>query len=90
MKQFDFVLCKHPNDNRNFLFRAPAFSGLAKGDEVIVDTKYGRQLATVESCVNLDESETDLIDLIMTATGASKEIKKVISKVKYMNFEYED
>ena len=86
---FDFVLCKHANNDKTYLFHAPAFSYLKKGDFVEVETSKGRQLAMVISCFTLSKSETDKIDFIMNATGASKDVKKVLSKVDYKEFEYE-
>lgn len=91
MRQFDFVLCKHPNDNRNFLFRAPAYSGLNKGDTVMVDTKYGEQLAKVVSCVTVDTLDQPKIDFIINAMDVEgKEIKRVLSRVLYSRFDYSE
>ena len=39
---FDFVLCKHENSDKSYLFRAPAFTHLTKGDLVVVETKKRR------------------------------------------------
>ena len=83
---FDFVLCKQEN-GKNYLFHAPAFSKLAKGDLVKVETVHGEKLATVVSCITLDDAK---IDFIMNATGAPKDVKKVLAKVEYSDFEYEE
>ena len=86
-----FVLCKHlSTDNRCFLFYAPWLSGINKGDAVIVDTKNGEKNAIVVSTAVVSKDDKDLIDLIMNATGSSTEVKRVISKVTYMDLDYSD
>ena len=89
-KYFDFVLCKHENSDRTYLFHAPAWSYLSKGDLVVVDTKKGEQMAMVISSITLGDDETDKIDFIMNATGADADVKKVLRKVVYREFEYKE
>ena len=84
---FDFVLVKHEND-RVYLFRAPAFTHLEFGDEVVVETSNGEQRGIVQSSITLAETDTDQIDFIMRSTGAPDEVKKVLSKVIYQEFKY--
>lgn len=86
---FDFVLCKMGN-RKNVLFHAPAFSKLAKGDLVKVEAFHGEKMARVISCITLSADDEPKIDFIMNATGASKDVKKVLAKVEYNDFEYED
>lgn len=89
MNQYvDFVLCKHENSDKTYLFRAPAFSGLKKGNQVIVDTKYGQKIATVVSSVLVDVENEPMIDFIMNATHAESDVKKVLSKVVYQEMDY--
>lgn len=89
MEYFDFVLVKHDLDaTKSYLFRAPAFSKLEKGDFVVVETKKGNKTGFVEACLPIDKADTQKIDFIMNATGASKEIKRVLSKVQYIDFDY--
>lgn len=55
MKIYNLVFCTHENSHRQFLFQAPLTASLHKGDEVFVDTKRGKQRATVASenfCAN--------------------------------------
>ena len=89
---FDFVLCKHENGGKTFLFHAPAFSKLKKGDLVKVETVHGETMATVVSCITLAENDDAKIDFIMNATGAKPDVKKVLSKVEYIqsDFDYGD
>lgn len=86
----DFVLCKHPNNGHNWLFRAPGFSGLKKGDAVMVDTKFGVRNATVVSVVTVKRDDKQMIDFVMNATGADADVKKVLSKVTYAVIDYAD
>lgn len=87
---FDFVLAKHNDCDRTYLFRAPAWSGLKKGDSIKVETKRGQKLATVVSTITLRSDDTEKIDFIMHGTGAAENVRKVISKVTYVNFEYSE
>ena len=84
----DFVLCKHENSDNTYLFRAPAFSGLKKGNQVIVDTQYGQKVVTVVSVVLVATDNQPLIDFIMNATHANSDVKKVLSKVVYQEMDY--
>ena len=36
-----FVVCQHIDDSKKYLFYAPAFSNIEKGDEILVDTQFG-------------------------------------------------
>ena len=85
---FDFVLCKHDGCDKTFLFRAPAWSHLEKGDLVVVETVNGEQMAQVVSCITLGNDEVDKIDFIMNATRADSDVKKVLKKVDYKVFSY--
>lgn len=38
-----FVVCQHTGDSKKYLFYAPAFSDIKKGDEVLVDTQFGEK-----------------------------------------------
>ena len=87
---FDFVLCKHENSDKAYLFRAPAFTHLTKGDLVVVETKKGEQMAMVVSSITLSNDDADEIDFIMNATGADSDVKKVLRKVVYKDFKYKE
>ena len=87
---FDFVLVKHENCDKPFLFRAPAWSHLGKNDEVIVETKHGNEKAIVIASKTLGCDEQDEIDFIMQATGASEDVKKVLAKIELRTFDYEE
>lgn len=87
----DFVLCKHVDslDGHIYLFYAPAFSGLKKGDRVIVDTKHGEQSAEVKGIETVD-TKLPVYDFILTAAGATKPLRKVISLVINKEMEYDE
>ncbi len=87
----DFALCKHVDslDGRLYLFYAPAFSGLKKGDRVIVDTKHGEQLVEVKGIETVD-TKLPIYDFILTAAGAKKPLRKVISLVINKEMEYDE
>lgn len=90
METIDLVLCEHDlNKGKKFLFQAPMFSYLEKGDKVVVDTKYGEQVATVLASCSVGKG-TEQYTMIVQACGATEPIKKVISKITYRKFEYSD
>ena len=78
---FDFVLCSGIS-GKKYLFHAPAFSKLAKGDWVKVETVDGERLATVVSCITLADDDDAKIDFVMNATGAPHDVKKVLAKAQ--------
>lgn len=85
----DLVVCKHDNNPKAFIFRAPAWSNLQKGDLVIVETKSGEKEAIVERSYTTNKSSEEL-DFILVSSGASVPLKKVLKKVTYKNLVYED
>lgn len=86
----DLVACKHMNNDRVFLFRAPQFTHLDKGDKVIVETKHGNAEATVEASYTVDPDDNDLMELILSLSGAELPLRKVLKKIKYIDFEYKE
>ncbi len=92
MDYMDYVTVKHESvlmESQPYLFIAPAFSGLKEGDSVIVETSRGEQLAKVNAVttVNMDD---EIADFIIKSTGAKSPLKRVLKKIIYMDFEYED
>ena len=85
----DLVVCHHDSSDHPYIFRAPAWSYLKKGDRVIVETKHGEKEATVERSYTTDKVGEDL-DFILIASGATVPLKKVLKKVTYQTYEYED
>ena len=87
---FDFVLCKTLFTSKTDLFHAPSWSTLKKGDLVVVETSSGEQMATVMATMTLSKDNLDGIDFVMTVTGADTNVRKVLSKVEYRTFDYEE
>ena len=89
MGYIDLVICKHPVDSRHFLFQAPRFSYLKKGDQAVVDTARGEQTAFVIDAITCVEG-SDEFNFIVTALKATTPLKKVLSKVAYMELAYKE
>ena len=47
-------------------------------------------MAMVVSSMTLSDDDADEIDFIMNATGADSDVKKVLKKVVYHEFEYKE
>lgn len=75
--------------SKSFVFRAPAWSNLFKGDKVIVETRKGESEAIVEKAMTVDISDEDEFEFILIASGVTLPLKKVLKKVIYREFEYE-
>lgn len=90
IKYFDFVLCQTLFENTIKLYHAPRFSGLKKGDMVTVETLDGEQMAKVIACTTIGDNEKTTIDLIMEATNSPKELPKVLTKMNFREFEFEE
>lgn len=85
-----YVVCKHTDNGKTYLFYAPFFSNINSGDEVLVDTQFGEKRATVlETCdVGIG---SDVEKTLLMLTGANKKtIKRVIGKYNFAKFDYED
>ena len=85
----DVVVCRHDGGEKPFVFRAPAWSHLNEGDKVIVETYKGESMATVLKCASVAKDSEEL-DVIVSASGASLPLKKVLQKVKFIDFQYDD
>lgn len=85
-----YVVCKHTDNGKTYLFYAPFFSNINSGDEVLVDTQGGEKRATVletcDVCIGSDVEKT-----LLMLTGANKKtIKRIIGKYNFIKFDYED
>lgn len=86
-----FVVCRHDGNDRNFLFYAPAFTTLEKGDKVLVKTCKGEQIATVVTSCASACTGSDVEQTLRTLCGAEgKELKRVIGKFVFRKFDYGD
>ena len=86
----DLVICKHDNNSKVFIFRAPAWTGLKKGDRVLVETKKGEAEATVEKTYTVDVSNKDSFEFILMAGGVSLPLKRVLKRVMFIELDYKD
>lgn len=85
-----YVVCKHTDNGKTYLFYAPFLSNINSGDEVLVDTQFGEKRATVlETCdvgIGSDVEKT----LLMLSGANKKTIKRVVGKYNFAKFDYED
>ena len=86
-KYVQFVVCQHDGEIKKYLFYAPAFSDIKKGDEVLVDTQFGEKKATVLAVCT--SSSDDVERALRVLAGAEDEpIKRVIGKYQFVKFDY--
>ena len=82
-----FVVCQHTDNGEKYLFYAPVFTDIKKGDEVLVDTKYGERKATVLAVCTTSSDDVDrILRVLVGAEG--KPLKRVIGKYKFVKFDY--
>ena len=86
----DLVVCKHPNDNKAYLFKAPQFSHLEKSDKVIVETKKGDAEAEVVATYTIGGDDDELWSMFIALSGAEIPLKKVLKKITYREFKFEE
>lgn len=86
----DLVLCKHPESEKTYLFRAPAFSHLKASDAVFVETKKGEWLAEVVSVQTANADDGEYMEFIKNATHATFPLRKVTGKLELKNFDYSE
>lgn len=85
----DLVLAQHESSEKPYLFKAPGFCHLEAGDEIICETKKGKNKAVVKSCITINTNlEEKAYEMILAAAGATEPLKKVLSKVEYKDFTY--
>ena len=88
-KYVQFVVCQHDGEIKKYLFYAPAFSDIKKGDEVLVDTQFGEKKATVLAvCTSSSEDVERALRVLAGAEG--KPIKRVIGKYNFSKFDYSE
>lgn len=85
----DLVIAKHDGNDKKFLFVAPAFSHLKKADDIVCETEKGASRATVIASVTVRRNGSEY-EFIKDLTGAYEPLKKVMAKVTYIEFEWEE
>ena len=85
----DLVLVKHIASDVLYLFQAPAWSYLKKGDRVYVDTRYGEQEGKVinSKTVLKDSSE---FEFAVDCCKAQLPLRRVIAKLETTTLVYKD
>lgn len=89
MEAVGLALCKHSGSSGKFLFRMPRYADLKPGDLVIVETKHGEQEARVIQTATAYTTD-DEYKMLMAATGATLPLKRVLRKVVFRDFSYDD
>lgn len=84
-----FVVCQHTGNGEKYLFYAPSFTKIEKGDEVLVDTKYGERKATVLAVCTTSSDDVDRILRVLVG-AEDKPLKRVIGKYQFTKFEYSE
>lgn len=82
----DLVICTNKEDSSTHMFRTPAWSGLKKGDDVIVETT---EIMQVENIYTFDMNDERLEFFLMCA-GAEFPLQKIIYRIDYKKFVYAD
>ena len=90
----DLVLIKHPasamyTNNNVFLFEAPKFTHLEKGEKVICVTKNGEAEGEVVNSITVT-TDSDEYKFAIDATGATLPLAKIKARIRLIEFEYED
>ena len=86
----DLLICVHPDsrEHKNFLFQTVWYSGIQPDDEVIVETKYGKQRALVVQVLQAVRKNSPEFGFIVKATNASLPLKRVLKTVTYRDIDY--
>lgn len=90
-KCVQFVVCQHIGDSKKYLFYAPTYPDLKICDEVLVETQFGPQRATVLAVCTVYDDDTDVERVLRVLTCTEgKPIKRVIGKYRLIKFDYSE
>ena len=89
MNMIGLALCRHNNSGQGYLFQMPKYENLKEGDRVIVDTQKGEQEAVIVESATVCEDDSE-IQMIIKAAGATLPLRRVLRKIVYKEFEYEE
>lgn len=80
------VIVKHENCGQKYLFEVPGGHYISAGDLVRVETKRGKSLATC-LCDSFDiEENSEQLNAIVSAFGASLPLAKVVGNYSYYDY----
>lgn len=94
-KYIDLVICEVEGKNRfgstqeAKVCQAPAWSGLEEGDEVIIGGESEEARGRVERVHTIINGGADL-EFILVASGTRMPLYKILKKVLYKEFEYQE
>ena len=84
-----FVVCQHTDSQKKFLFYAPLYASIKSGDEVLVDTQFGKKTATVLAVCNSTSNDVEQVLRVLTGAGCEP-LKRVIGKYDFIKFNYRE
>ena len=94
-KYIDLVICDVERDGRLGkrqeikVCQAPAWSGLERGDEVIIGREHEEARGKVQRVHTIINGGADL-EFILVASGHIPPLYKILKKVLYKEFEYQE
>lgn len=85
----DLVIVRfHENQTRVYLFQAPAWSHLRKGDLVMCDTANGTKIATVVTSDTAEQDKKEVVGMWADVCCATFPLKRI--KGRFTDFKYPD
>ena len=84
----DLVSVQFTPDGKQYVFRAPRWSGLTPGKKVVCETSLGNNEGEVIACTTVTPGDSEY-EFICKLAGVT-ELKRVLSVVKYSEFTYDD
>ena len=85
------AVCQQDNSKRPELFETPVWSSLKEGDRVIVESTTGGSYAVVlKTLTTVKDDNLHEFDFIRVLCGASLPLKRVLARVTYESFVYEE
>lgn len=89
--KFGLALVQFDLDPKKYLFEIPLYASLEVGNRVYVeDSNDVATVLSVWDSVFLDSGDREPFDMIVEACGAVLPLKKVVSKIKLLEFNYEE
>lgn len=82
----DLVICTDKRGSHPHMLKAPAWSGLKEGDDVITETG---DVMVVERSYTFEMSD-ERLGFFMLCAGAEFPLKKIVQKIEYKRFEFAD
>ena len=73
------------------VYQAPSFSGIRKGDAVVVETEEGDATGIVDSVITVHKTyDKEMLKFMMLSAGCKEPLKRVRYRIKYVSMEYAD